>query len=88
MNVYSKQYLELKGEYFTPAEPFEVFDIDEIFSEMPKSSIHVISCSGFKFTGLERDADENIFCLFGDEWHNVAYSNLTETSYLPYVKLI
>lgn len=60
------------------------FDIDEVFENMPIGSYRPIICEGFGFTGLEKDHDGKRFCLFGDEWTKVPYSQITDKTYLKY----
>lgn len=79
MADFSKQYCEK----YDPKLGWD-FDIDEIFEDMPIGSFRPIICEGYGFTGLEKDHDGKRFCLFGDKWEKVSYSEITDETYLKY----
>jgi hypothetical protein len=79
MAEFSKQYCERYEPDMTGD-----FNIDDIFLEIPVGSYRPLICEGYGFTGLEKDHDGKLYCLFGDGWVKVPYQEITDQTYLKY----
>jgi len=78
MAEFSKQWVELND----PEMGWD-FDIDQITSELPKSTMIPYICEGFGFVAIGKDENGVIHLamatgVFGDEGHEVHWKTLEE----------